>query len=30
MDREAWKATVDGVSRVRHDLATEPAPLPEN
>ena len=23
MDREAWKAIVDGVTRVRHDLATE-------
>ena len=23
MDREAWPATVHGVARVRHDLATE-------
>ena len=23
MDREAWRATVHGVTRVRHDLATE-------
>ena len=27
MDRGAWQATVHGVSRVRHDLATKP-PLP--
>jgi len=27
MDREAWKATVDGVSRVGHDLATKPPPV---
>ena len=25
MDREAWWATVHGVARVRHDLATKPA-----
>ena len=25
-DREAWQAAVHGVSRVRHDLATKPAP----
>ena len=24
MDRGAWQATVDGVARVRHDLATKP------
>ena len=24
MDRGAWQATVHGVSRVRHDLATKP------
>ena len=27
MDRGAWRATVHGVVRVRHDLATKP-PLP--
>ena len=27
MDREAWKATVHGVSRVGHDLATKPPPV---
>ena len=27
MDRRAWRATVHGVPRVRHDLATKP-PLP--
>ena len=26
MDREAWQATVHGVTRVRHDLATKPPP----
>ena len=26
MDREAWRATVHGVTRVRHDLATKPPP----
>ena len=25
MDRGAWQATVHGVARVRHDLATKPA-----
>ena len=24
MDRGAWRATVHGVTRVRHDLATKP------
>ena len=24
MDREAWQATVHGVSRVEHDLVTKP------
>ena len=24
MDRGAWQATVHGVARVRHDLATQP------
>ena len=28
MDRGAWRATVHGVTRVRHDLATEPPPPP--
>ena len=27
-DREAWQATVRGVTRVRHDLATKPPPPP--
>jgi len=27
MDRVAWWATVHGVPRVGHDLATEPPPL---
>ena len=27
MDREAWQATVHGVSRVRHNLVTKPPPL---
>ena len=26
MDREAWQATVHGVARVGHDLATKPLP----
>ena len=26
MDREAWRAAVHGVTRVRHDLATKPPP----
>ena len=26
MDREAWRATVHGVTRVGHDLATKPPP----
>ena len=26
MDREAWQATVHGVTRVGHDLATKPSP----
>ena len=26
MDREAWSATVHGVARVRHTLATKPSP----
>ena len=28
MDRGAWQATVSGVARVAHDLATEPPPPP--
>ena len=28
MDREAWRAIVHGVTRVRHDLATSPPPPP--
>ena len=28
MDRGAWRATVCGITRVRHDLATTPPPLP--
>ena len=28
MDRGTWWATVHGVARVRHDLATKPLPLP--
>jgi len=27
MERGAWKATVHGVARVRHNLATKPPPL---
>ena len=26
MDRGAWRATVHGVTRVRHDLVTKPPP----
>ena len=26
MDRGAWQATVRGVARIRHDLATKPPP----
>ena len=26
MDREAWQATVRGIARVGHDLATKPPP----
>jgi len=26
MNRGAWRATVHGVTRVRHDLATKPPP----
>ena len=29
MDREAWQATVRGVARVRHDLATK-SPMKQN
>ena len=29
MDRGAWQATVHGVTRVRHDLATKPPVVPE-
>ena len=28
MDREAWRATVHRVTRVGHDLAIKPPPLP--
>ena len=28
MDREAWQATVHGVPRAGHDLATKPPPPP--
>ena len=28
MDRGAWKATVHGVARVRHELVTKPPPPP--
>ena len=28
MDRAAWQATVHGVTRVRHDLATKPPQTP--
>ena len=30
MDRGAWWATVHGVARVGHDLATKPPPPPPN
>ena len=30
MDRGAWQATVHGVTRVRHDLATKPPPVVKN
>ena len=30
MDRGAWRATVHGVTRVRHDLVTEPPRLKLN
>ena len=26
MDRGVWQATVHGIARVRHDLATKPLP----
>ena len=29
MDREAWRATVHRVAKVRHDLATKPSQLVE-
>ena len=29
MDRGAWQATVHGVPRVGHDLATKPPPIPK-
>ena len=29
MDRGAWQATVHGVARVGHDLASKPPPPPE-
>ena len=29
MDREAWQATVHGVSRVGHQLVTTPSPPPD-
>ena len=29
MDRGAWQATVHGVPRVRHDLATKPPSIPK-
>ena len=29
MDRGAWQATVHGVARVGHDLATKPPPPPD-
>ena len=28
MDREVWWATIQGVTRVRHNLATKPPPPP--
>ena len=30
LDRGAWQATVDGVTRVGHDLATKPPPNQED
>ena len=30
MDRGAWQATVHGVTRVGHDLATKPPPPPNS
>ena len=30
MDRGAWQATVHGVTRVGHDLATKPPPAVKN
>ena len=30
MDRGAWQATVRGVTRVGHDLATKPPPPPSD
>ena len=30
MDRRVWKATVDEVARVGHDLVTKPAPPYQN
>ena len=30
MDGGVWRATVHGVTRVRHDLVTKPPPLPPN
>ena len=30
MDRGAWQATVYGVTKVRHDLATKPTNQPGN
>ena len=30
MDRRAWQATVHGVARVGHDLATKPPPPPND
>ena len=29
MDRGAWQATVHGIARARHDLATKPPPPPD-
>ena len=28
MDRGAWRATVHGIARIRHDLVTKPPPPP--
>ena len=30
MDRGTWQATVHGVARIRHDLATKPSPSYES